>query len=78
MSENSTDQCESQKIYASIARMSYNAKIPRRYFGDSSQVTNWILDSGAPCHMTPDILDFIPGSLEEMDKYIEAADGIPK
>ena len=39
------------------------------------QPTNWILDSGAMCHMTPDISDFVPGSLVEMDKYIEVADG---
>ena len=43
-------------------------------YGDSSQLTNWILDSGAVCHMTPEISDFIPGSLEDTDKYIEVAD----
>ena len=31
MSENSTYQSESQKIYASIACIYYNAEIPRRY-----------------------------------------------
>ena len=25
--------------------------------------------------MTPQVFDFIPGSLEDMDKYIEVADG---
>ena len=25
--------------------------------------------------MTPQVSDFIPGSLEDMDKYIEVADG---
>ena len=25
--------------------------------------------------MTPEVLDFIPGSLEDTDKYIEVADG---
>ena len=25
--------------------------------------------------MTPEVSDFIPGSLEDMDKYIEVADG---
>ena len=43
-------------------------------YGDSSQLTNWILDSGATCHMKPEVSDFIPGSLEYMDKYIEVAD----
>ena len=58
-----------------MARMSSNAESPGRSFGDRSQLTNWILDSGATCHMTPDILDFIPGSLAETDKHIEIADG---
>ena len=44
-------------------------------YGDSSQLTNWILDSGAMCHMTPEVTDFIPGSLEDTYKYIEFADG---
>ena len=43
-------------------------------YGDSSQLTNWILDSGATCHMTPEVTDFIPGKLEDTDKYIEVAD----
>ena len=41
----------------------------------SSQLTYWILDLGATCHRTPAISDFIPGSLEYTDKYIEVADG---
>ena len=53
MSENRIDQRESQKIYAYIAHMSSNAESPRRSYGDSSQLTYWILDSGATCHMTP-------------------------
>ena len=44
-------------------------------YGDSSQLTNWILDSGETCHMTPEVTDFIPGSLEDTDKYIEFSDG---
>ena len=54
--------------------MSSNEEIPRRDFGDSSQLINWILDSGETFHMTPDISDFIPGSLAETDKYIEFLD----
>ena len=57
-----------------MERMSPNAESPRRYFGDSSQQKKWILDSGATCHMTPEISYFIPGSLVEKDKYIEVAD----
>ena len=48
---------------------------PRKNYGDNSKLTKWILDSGATCHMTPDILDFIAGSLVETEKYIEVADG---
>ena len=54
--------------------MSGNEKSSSRYFGDSSQLTNWILDSGATYHMTPQVSDFIPGSLEYTGKYIEVID----
>ena len=50
-----------QKIYASMSRMSGNNECPSGNVGDSSQSTNWILDSRATCHMTPDVSDFIPG-----------------
>ena len=55
--ENNNDQ----KIYASMARMSSNDKRSSEKYGDSLQLTNWILDSGATCHMTPEVSDFIPG-----------------
>ena len=55
--------------------MSGNDECPSEKIGDSSQLTNWILDSGSTCHMTPELSDFIPGSLEDTDKYIEVADG---
>ena len=58
-----------------MARMSTNAESPRRDLGDSSQLTNWTLDSGATCHMTAYISDFIPVFLVETDKYIEVSDG---
>ena len=45
------------------------------YPGGSLKLTNWISDSGATCHMTPEVSDFIPGSLEDTDKHIEVADG---
>ena len=73
--ENSTDKSESHKIYTSIAHMYTNAEIPRTHFGDISQLTNCILDSGATCHVTPDISGFIPGLLVVTDKYIEVEDG---
>ena len=63
-----------QKIYAYMARMSNNDECPSGNFGDSSQLTNWILDSGATCHMTLEVSDFITGSLEDKDKNIEIAD----
>ena len=61
-------------MYAYIAGMSSNDKRSSEKYGDISQLTNWILDSGATCHMTPEVFDFIPGKLEDTDKYIEIAD----
>ena len=58
-----------------MAHMSSNAESPRRNYGDSSQLTNWILDLGVTCHITSEISDFIPGSLVKTDKYIKVADG---
>ena len=55
--------------------MSSNDECPSGNFGDSSQLTNWILDSGATCLMKPEVSDFIPGSLEDTDKHIKFADG---
>ena len=66
---------DDQKIYASMARMSSSDERSSEKYGDSSQLTNWVLYSGAMCHMTPEVLDFIPGSLEDTDKNIEVADG---
>ena len=57
-----------------MARMYGNEKSSIREFGDSLKFTNWILDSGVKCHMTQQVSDFIPGSLEDMDKYIEVVD----
>ena len=72
--DNSKDN-DDRKIYASMARMSSDDKRKIVKYGDSSQLTNWILDSGATFHITPEVTDFIPGSLEDTDKYIEVADG---
>ena len=55
--------------------MSSDDKRENKDYGESSQLTNWILDSGATCHMTPEVTDFIPGSLEDTDKCIEVANG---
>ena len=51
-----------------------NDEFPSGNFGDSSQLTYWILYSGSTCHMTPEVSNFIPGSLEDTDKHIEVAD----
>ena len=56
-SKNNNDK----KIYASMAQMSSNDERSSEKYGDSSQSTNWILDSGATCHMKPKVSDFIPG-----------------
>ena len=66
---------DDHKIYACIACMSSNEERSSENYGDSLQLTNWILDSGATCHMTPEVSGYIPGSLEDTDKYIEVADG---
>ena len=58
-----------------MARMSDNDEYPSRDFGDSLQLTNFILDSRATVHMTTQVSDLTPGSLEDTDKKIEAADG---
>ena len=58
-----------------MARISGNDKCPCETFGDSLQLTNWILDSWATCHMTAEVYGFIPGLLEDMDKHIEVLDG---
>ena len=55
--------------------MSDSGESPSRDFSDSSHLTNWILDSGATCHMMPQVSDFIPGSLEDTDKHIEVEEG---
>ena len=63
------------KISAYMARMyRYDVRESKEY-GDSSQLTNWIFYSGATCHMTPEVTNFIPGSLEDTDKFIEVAYG---
>ena len=57
-----------------MARMSGNDESPTGNFGDILQLTNWILDYGATCHMTPEVSDFILGLLEDTDKHIEVVD----
>ena len=57
-----------------MAHLSDNDICPSGNFGDSSQLTIWILDSGATCHMTPEVSYFISGSLEDTDKHVEFAD----
>ena len=41
-----------------------NDKNPSRNFGDSFPLTNWILDSGSMCNITPQVSNYITGSLE--------------
>ena len=64
-----------QKIYASMSQISDHDECPSRNFGDSLQLTNYILYPGATIHMTPEVSDFIPGLLQYMDKHIEVTDG---
>ena len=57
--DNSDDEND-LKVYASMARTSNDDVSKNNDYGDSSQLTNWILDLGATCHMTPEVTDFIP------------------
>ena len=50
-SENKSDQ----KIYVSLACMSGSDRCLSGNVGDNLQLTNRILDSGATCHMTPEV-----------------------
>ena len=54
--------------------MSSNDERSSDKYGDSPQLTNWILDSGAMWHIKPEVSDLISGSLEDTDKCIEVAD----
>ena len=64
------------KIYTSMSRMFSDDEHKSGKYGYSSQLTNWILDSGATFHLTPYVTYFIPGSLEDTDEFIEVADRI--
>ena len=57
-----------------MAPMSGIDECPSETFCDSSHLTNWALYYGATCHMTPEVLDSITGSLYDTDKHIEVAD----
>ena len=41
--------------YVYMACMSDNYEGPSGYFGDSSKLINWIFDTGATCHMIPEV-----------------------
>ena len=58
---NNSDDDNDLKVYASMERMSSDDKGKSKDYGDISKLTNWILDSGATFHMTPEVTDFIPG-----------------
>ena len=60
--DNSEDDND-HNIYASMARMSSDDEQKIGKYDDSSQLTNWILYSGATLYMTPEVTDFVPGSL---------------
>ena len=51
--------------------MSSNDERKSVKYGDSSQLTNWILDLGETCHMTPEVSDFIPVSLEHTENTLK-------
>ena len=52
---NNSKNNNDHKIYASMARMSSNEKCSSEKYGESLQLTSWILYSGATFHMTPEV-----------------------
>ena len=64
-SENNSDH----KIYASMTHMYSNEECSNE---NMLSVRNWPI--GFMFHMTPEVSDINPGSLQDKDKYIEAAD----
>ena len=72
--KDNSDDDDDLKVYASMAQMSNDDVRENKDYGDSSQLTNWMLESGSTCHMTVEVTDFIPGSLDNTDKFIEVAD----
>ena len=58
---NNDENNDDHKIYASTERMYSNDECSSEEYGDSSQLTNLILDSVATCHMTPEVSYSIPG-----------------
>ena len=66
-----------QNIYTYMAHMSDIENFPSGSIGDNYQFINLVLDSGAKCHITPVVSDFIPDSLEVTYKHIEVAEGHP-
>ena len=61
--KDNSDDDDDLKVYASMAQLSNDDVRESKDYGNSSQLTNWILYSGATCHMTPEVTDFISGSL---------------
>ena len=55
--------------------MSGNDEYPSRDFGDSLKFTNWVLDSGATCHMIPHVSGVFTGLLEDIHTHIKVVDG---
>ena len=73
--EDNSNNDDDLKVYAYMEQI-YNDDVrENKDYGNSSQLTNWILDSGATCHITPEVMYSIPGSLEDTDKFIEVAVG---
>ena len=54
-----------------MAKMSGNNEISSRDFGDSSKLTNQILDSAATRHMTPKVSEVIPALSGDTDNILQ-------
>ena len=54
-----------------MAHVSGNDECTSGNLGDSSQLTNWILDFGETCNMTQEVSDLISSSLEDTDEKLK-------
>ena len=52
---NNSDDDNDLKVYIYMARMSSDNERKNKDYGNSLQLTNWILYSGATCYMTPEV-----------------------
>ena len=58
-----------------ISNIGCKAKHSQNQIPLAHDLYNWVMDSGATCHMTPYQSDFIKDSVKHIKKVVEVADG---